>query len=101
MIKNKNLKVYIYCLIVAFLFLLIATKSSPLYVCNDWVDSNIFFNIAKGIVHGEVPYRDLFEQKGPLLYFAYIIPYLISNDTFFRSLFLRGIIIFINFICFL
>ncbi len=89
MIKNKNLKVYIYCLIVAFLFLLIATKSSPLYVCNDWVDSNIFFNIAKGIVHGEVPYRDLFEQKGPLLYFAYIIPYLISNDTFLGVYFLE------------
>lgn len=90
---KKNLKIYLYCIICSFLFLLIASKSSPLYVCNDWVDSNIFFNIAKGIVHGMVPYRDLFEQKGPLLYFAYIIPYLISNNTFFGVYLLEGILL--------
>ena len=32
--------------------------------------------------NGKVPYKDLFEQKGPLLYLIYGIGYLISHDTF-------------------
>lgn len=32
--------------------------------------------------NGLVPYKDLFEQKGPLLYLIYGIGYLIENDRF-------------------
>lgn len=88
---KKNIKILLYCLICSIAFLFVASKSSPLYICNDWVDSNIFFNMAKGIANGLVPYKDLFEQKGPLLYFAYVIPYLISNDTFIGVYFLEVI----------
>ena len=55
---------------VAFLVLLFATKSSPLYAFNDWSDMNWFTTVARGIFEGKVPYRDLFEQKGPILYFV-------------------------------
>ena len=54
----------------SFLILLIATKSSPLYAFNDWSDMNWFTTVARGIFEGKVPYRDLFEQKGPILYFV-------------------------------
>lgn len=55
---------------VSFLILLFATKSSPLYAFNDWSDMNWFTTVARGIFEGKVPYRDLFEQKGPILYFV-------------------------------
>lgn len=80
--KSKNYIIGIYCLTIAFIFLLICTKSSPLYPINDWVDSNAFFTMGKGMMNGKVLYRDLFEQKGPLLYFIHGLAYLISNTTF-------------------
>ena len=39
--------------------------------------------MGKGMMHGLVPFRDLFEQKGPLLFLIYGIGSLISNTTFF------------------
>ena len=39
--------------------------------------------MGKGIVHGLVPYRDLYEQKGPILYFLHALCYLIPGDHFF------------------
>ncbi len=75
-------RVVIYSLLLSFLFLLLATKSSPLYVFNDWGDANAFFTMGKGLMNGMVPYRDLFEQKGPILYLIYGIGYLFSHQTF-------------------
>jgi len=72
-----------YCLLLSIIFLLICTKSSPLYPFNDWIDSNAFFTMGKGMMNGKVLYRDLFEQKGPLLYLIHGISYLISNTSFF------------------
>ena len=46
--------------------LLICSKNSPLYPMNDWVDVNCFFTVGRGITHGLVSYRDLYDQKGPL-----------------------------------
>ena len=69
-------------LIVSILTLLICSKNSPLCPYNDWVDGNAFFTMGKGMFNGKVPYKDLFEQKGLLLYLIYGIGYLISHDTF-------------------
>jgi hypothetical protein len=41
------------------------------------------------MMNGMVPYRDLFEQKGPLLYFLYGLTWFVSNDTFLGSYFLE------------
>lgn len=81
--KEKNWKILGYCFLLSILFLLIGTKSSPLYQFNDWVDANIFFTVGKSMVRGVVPYVELFEQKGPLLYLIYGIGSLISYKTFF------------------
>jgi len=83
--KNNQWKCFgtlIYCLAISLLFLLICTKSSPLYPFNDWVDANAYFTVGKGMMNGLIPYRDLFEQKGPLLFLIHGLAYLISNTTF-------------------
>lgn len=81
--KNKKYLYMVYCFLVAFVFLLITSKNSFLYTFNDWVDANAFFTVGKSMFHGVVPYRDLFEQKGLLLYVIYGIGYLFSNTTFY------------------
>ena len=79
---KKINKYLIFSFLLAFTTLLITSKNSFIYVFNDWVDANAFFSVGKGIFNGLVPYKDLFEQKGPLLYLIYGIGYLISNKTF-------------------
>ena len=79
--------------LMATLFLLVCSKSSPLYPMNDWVDVNCFFTVGKSILHGIVPYAELYEQKGPVLYFMYAIAALISDQSFF-GVFLLEVVTF-------
>lgn len=68
-------------ILTSFLSLLFCSKNSFLYSFNDWVDGNAFFTMGKGMVNGLVPYKDLFEQKGPFLYLIYGFAYLLSHST--------------------
>ena len=43
------------------------SPSNPYYNC----DSSIFYTIGNGINAGLIPYKDLFDHKGPLLFFIY------------------------------
>lgn len=74
---------------VSFLFLMVCSKSSFLYAMNDWPDVNIYYTLGKGVVDGQVPYRDLFEQKGPLLFFIYALAYVLSPTNYIGSFFLE------------
>ncbi len=66
----------------SFVIIGICSKSSPLYPLNDWVDANCFFTVGKAMWSGVIPYKDLLEQKGPLLYIAYALAALVSARTF-------------------
>lgn len=80
---KKNRALLLWSMLLSVIFISLASKSSPLYPMNDWVDVNCFFTIGRGILDGSVPYRDLYEQKGPVLYFVYAIIALFSKDSFF------------------
>lgn len=80
--KKKEWVAFAVCLCLSAAFLLFSTKSSFLYPLNDWNDSNCFFTVGKGMMEGRVPYRDLFEQKGPLLYFIHGLASLVSSSSF-------------------
>lgn len=69
-------------ILAAICMITICSKSSFLYPLNDWVDANCFFTVGKGMMNGKIPYRDLLEQKGPLVYFIHGLAWLISNDSF-------------------
>ena len=52
-------------------------------IFNNWDDINSYFSMGKALFNGKVIYRDILDQKGPLLYFIYGIAYLISHQDFF------------------
>lgn len=81
--RRKKGAVALYLLLVATLVLTICSKSSPLYPFNDWVDANCFFTVGKSMLSGLMPYRDLWEQKGPFLYMLHALAALVSYRTFF------------------
>lgn len=82
-------------IITAIGIITICSKSSFLYPFNDWVDANCFFTVGKSMMNGLVVYKDLFEQKGLLLYFIHGLAWFISNDTFI------GVYIFEVIACFI
>lgn len=79
-LKKHSLLLYSFAL--AALFLLLCSKSSPLYPMNDWVDVHCFRTMGRELLNGQVPYRDLYEQKGPVLYFVYALIELLSPGSF-------------------
>ena len=62
--------------------LAICSRSSFLYPFNNWDDANSYFTVGKSMMQGQVPYRDVFDQKGMYLYFFYGLCSLISPRTF-------------------
>lgn len=80
--KERSRVAWIASFLLSALFMTICSKCSILCPFNDWYDPNCFFTVGKGMLHGLVPYRDLFEQKGPLLYFIHALAYLISPSSF-------------------
>ncbi len=80
--KHQTLLRMGFALLASFAVLTVCSKNSFLYPMNDWVDVNCFFTVGRGITHGLVPYRDLYDQKGPLLYFVYALAALIAEHSF-------------------
>jgi len=91
---------YLPMIILSFVVMLFYTRSSPLFFTNIWVDANAFLTVGKGIVHGLIPYRDLFEQKGPILYFIHSIAYILDPNSFFVIYVFESIAMALNMILF-
>ncbi|MHA8137858.1 glycosyltransferase family 39 protein [Lactobacillaceae bacterium Scapto_B20] len=58
------------------------TTTSPLFAFNISWDGNTMFTVGKGLWHGLMPYRDLFDQRGPLIYLMNSLAALLSYKTF-------------------
>lgn len=80
--KKERVQSIGFAVLVSFCFLAVCSRSSFIYPFNNWDDANSYFSMGKVMMNGGVIYRDIFDQKGPLLYFIYGIGYLISNTTF-------------------
>ncbi len=91
--RRRDIIFLLYGMAIAAAFLLLCSKSSPLYPLNDWSDTNIFFSCGKGMIKGLVIYRDLYDHKGPLLYALYALCALIDS-TSFLGVFLLEILAF-------
>ncbi len=88
---TKKFTVPVYAFITSAVVIGICSKSSPLYPFNDYCDANCFFTVGKSMLYGLMPYRDLLEQKGPLLYILHALAALISFRSFLGVYFLEVI----------
>lgn len=79
----------------SFAVLLFAVQSSPFYPINDWVDPNCFLTVGKAIADGKVLYRDIYEQKGPYLYFLHALCTLVFPDSFLGVWFMEAALCFV------
>ena len=86
-LENKKYIAVLFCLVTAFLMIMLCSRSSFLYPINNWDDVNCYFSMGKAMMNGQIIYRDIYEQKGPYLYFLYGLAYLM-NHTGFLGVFL-------------
>lgn len=80
--RRSNIFTLFYILATAILLISICSQSSPLYPTNYWVDTNTIFTVGRNL-DSKVMYRDLYDQKGPWMYFIYYAASLIHKDGFF------------------
>ena len=80
--RGRKLLTAVYFLLISTAVIGLCSRCSPLYPFNNWNDANCFFTTGKAMFSGKVVYRDIYEQKGILLYFLYGLCYLVSNKTF-------------------
>ncbi|MCM1125239.1 MAG: hypothetical protein NC429_02075 [Lachnospiraceae bacterium] len=92
LLKNKKAGEVFFLILSAFVILMLASRSSFLYPCNNWDDANSYFSVGKALFNGKMPYRDVFDQKGMYLYFLYGLAYLVSHTTFLGVFFLEIIL---------
>ena len=85
------LAAWLACVLFAALVLLFCTGTSPLYNGHDWTDPNTYLTMGRGLLRGAVPYRDLFDHKGPLLYFIFALGALLHPTGFLGVFFLQVI----------
>lgn len=81
--KRRECLALLLAVVCAGLALSVASTSSPLYATNFWTDSNLYFTIGRGMTGGLMPYRDLFDHKGPLIFMLYAVGALVSDTSFF------------------
>ncbi len=82
MLRTAKAKQALWCALLAAVALFLCSKSSPLFVLNDWMDANIFFTMGKSMFGGRVLYRDVFDHKGPVLYLLYGLGWLLDHTGF-------------------
>ncbi|MCM1404228.1 MAG: glycosyltransferase family 39 protein [Prevotella sp.] len=74
--------VYGICLLISTIFFFLYGFNSPLYTFNSDNDYHWFMTVGHGFAGGKIPYRDLFEHKGPIVYFVTAFACLFANPDF-------------------
>lgn len=74
--KSKLLKnglMYSSLFLSSLILLLLFNGDSPLYFFNTAPDNTVYKTVAERMLRGDVLYLDIYEHKGPYLYFYYIL----------------------------
>ena len=81
---NISTSVYrsIFLFAVAYVCITLFSACSFLYPLNPWDDANVFMTIGKAMLSGERLYTDIFDQKGPVLFFIHEFAAWISYNSF-------------------
>ena len=81
--SKGNVWPLLYFILASFAFLSVfSISTSPLYTNPFLDDSGVFMLIGKGWTKGMIPYIDLWDNKGPLLYLINAIGFWLRNDVY-------------------
>lgn len=92
----ENKKYSIFLIFYSFIILFFCSSFSPLYFFNNWPDVNVYYTIGKGLFFDKIPYKDLFDHKGPIIFFIYGFGYLLSPNSFLGMYILESISLFVS-----
>ncbi|MBO4927665.1 MAG: glycosyltransferase family 39 protein [Clostridiales bacterium] len=80
-LKNKDVQSIFWICLLIFPLLFCLMPYSPLYRYCFSADEVCYRTVSIGLLRGKLPYRDLFDHKGPLTYFIYALGFLISRPS--------------------
>ena len=83
MLYSKSFRETFFLLLLSVLLVTLFSTCSPLYPINPWDDANVFMTIGKSMLSGKVLYQDIFDHKGPILFFIHELAASISYTSFF------------------
>jgi len=86
---KEDFLLYLVFLLSSLVFMLVFTTSSPLFTMNLGTDEQIYYSIAKGMASGLRLYVDMFDHKGPVFYFLYMLGYMISPGKYYGIYFIE------------
>ena len=79
---KDSYRIYSIILFVSIVLITFFSTCSPLYPINPWDDANVFMTIGKSMLKGKILYRDIFDHKGPLLFFVHELAAALSSRSF-------------------
>ena len=94
-LKSHEIQYYILLAVIGIFMMSFCSYTSPAFYFDYSPDNNAFFSVGKAMMHGIVPYKDIFEQKGPYVYLLHGIAYLIAHRSFI-VIFFVGIIVLVS-----
>lgn len=81
--KRKTVISIIISFVIVFLISLIFLPASPLHsIGNTWNDTNAMLTVGQAWKNGIVPYKEIFEQRGPIMFFYYLLANLVSSQGY-------------------
>ncbi len=81
-VKKEKLFLILFCAFLGFVCISINSMNSFLYKFTDNNDVHCFVTTARCMLRGDVLYRDVYEHKGPILYFLYMLGLQIDSRSF-------------------
>ena len=83
MIQKKSFQEPVFLLLLSTMLVTLFSTCSPLYPINPWDDAHVFMTIGKSMFKGKILYQEIFDQKGPILFFIHELAAAISYTSFF------------------
>lgn len=80
---NRDKQEQTILLLVAVVLITVFSACSPLYPLNPWDDADVFMTVGKSLLSGKLMYRDVIDQKGPMLHLLHQFAAMVSYTSFF------------------
>ena len=94
--KNKKTILISTMLIIITIIVCFQCDTNPLIKNSTGIDSSVFISIAQSMKTGKLPYKDVFDHKGPLLYLINYIGISINSSSYIGIWIIENIFMFIT-----